>query len=57
MSAGPLETYNGTTGVADTGGDSLTQDREFLFPFFLGLDLCNLHTVLSDLALYKIIIY
>lgn len=31
MSAGPLETYNGTSGVANTGGDSLTQDREFLF--------------------------
>lgn len=26
MSAGPLEVYNGTTGVADTGGDSLTSD-------------------------------
>lgn len=26
MSAGPLEVYNGTTGVADNGGDSLTED-------------------------------
>ncbi|KAJ9133840.1 Ammonium transporter [Pleurostoma richardsiae] len=26
MSAGPLEVYNGTTGVAATGGDSLTED-------------------------------
>lgn len=26
MSAGPLEVYNGTTGVADNGGDSLTSD-------------------------------
>lgn len=26
MSAGPLETYNGTTGVANNGGDSLTED-------------------------------
>lgn len=38
MSAGPLETYNGTTGVADNGGDSLTSDLNvyysvcFLFP-------------------------
>lgn len=34
MSAGPLETYNGTSGVANNGGDSLTEDREFLFLFF-----------------------
>ncbi|CAK7262681.1 ammonium transporter Amt1 [Sporothrix epigloea] len=26
MSAGPLEVYNGTSGVADNGGDSLTSD-------------------------------
>lgn len=26
MSAGPLEEYTGTTGVADEGGDSLTAD-------------------------------
>ena len=26
MSAGPLTEYNGTTGVADNGGDSLTED-------------------------------
>ncbi|KAL1890941.1 ammonium transporter Amt1 [Sporothrix stenoceras] len=26
MSAGPLEVYNGTAGVADNGGDSLTSD-------------------------------
>lgn len=26
MSAGPLEEYTGTSGVADEGGDSLTAD-------------------------------
>lgn len=26
MSAGPLEEYTGTAGVADEGGDSLTAD-------------------------------
>jgi len=39
MSAGPLEVYNGTAGVADPGGDSLTQDLNIyysvrIFPFF-----------------------
>lgn len=31
MSAGPLETYNGTTGVADNGGDSLTEDLNIYY--------------------------
>jgi Amt family ammonium transporter len=26
MSTGPVETYSGTTGVADNGGNSLTDD-------------------------------
>lgn len=51
MSAGPLETYNGTSGVANNGGDSLTEDREFL----LELLSFSLNTVLSELALDKTI--
>lgn len=31
MSAGPLTTYNGTTGVADTGGDSLNDDLNIYY--------------------------
>ncbi|KAK3941010.1 ammonium transporter Amt1 [Diplogelasinospora grovesii] len=31
MSAGPLEVYNGTTGEADFGGDSLTQDLNIYY--------------------------
>jgi len=31
MSAGPLEVYNGTIGVANTGGDSLTEDLNIYF--------------------------
>lgn len=31
MSAGPLTVYNGTTGVADTGGDSLTEDLNIYY--------------------------
>lgn len=36
MSAGPLETYNGTSGVADNGGDSLTEDLNVYY------SVCNL---------------
>lgn len=53
MSAGPLETYNGTSGVANNGGDSLTEDREFLFLTLYS----HLHTVLFDLTLEDNIIY
>ncbi len=31
MSSGPLTVYNGTTGVADTGGDCLTGDLNVYF--------------------------
>ncbi len=31
MSAGPLTTYNGTVGVADAGGDSLTEDLNIYY--------------------------
>ena len=31
MSAGPLTTYNGTVGVADNGGDSLTEDLNIYY--------------------------
>ncbi|EPE08596.1 ammonium transporter mep2 [Ophiostoma piceae UAMH 11346] len=31
MSAGPLEVYNGTAGVANTGGDSLTADLNIYY--------------------------
>ena len=31
MSAGPLTEYNGTTGVANTGGDSLTDDLNIYY--------------------------
>lgn len=31
MSAGPLETYNGTSGVANNGGDSLTEDLNIYY--------------------------
>ncbi|KIH92049.1 ammonium transporter MEP2 [Sporothrix brasiliensis 5110] len=31
MSAGPLEVYNGTSGVADNGGDSLTSDLNIYY--------------------------
>ncbi|KAB5550801.1 ammonium transporter AmtB-like domain-containing protein [Coniochaeta sp. 2T2.1] len=31
MSAGPLEVYNGTSGVANTGGDSLTEDLNIYY--------------------------
>lgn len=31
MSAGPLEEYAGVTGVADTGGDSLTEDLNIYY--------------------------
>ncbi len=29
MSAGPLSTYEGVTGVADTGGDSMAEGFDF----------------------------
>lgn len=35
MSAGPLETYNGTTGVANNGGDSLTEDLNVYYSVWL----------------------
>lgn len=31
MSAGPLAVYNGTSGVANTGGDSLTEDLNIYY--------------------------
>jgi hypothetical protein len=31
MSAGPLVVYNGTSGVANTGGDSLTEDLNIYY--------------------------
>lgn len=31
MSAGPLVEYNGTSGVADEGGDSLTADLNIYY--------------------------
>ncbi len=31
MSSGPVEVYNGTTGVADNGGDSLTSDLNIYY--------------------------
>lgn len=31
MSSGPLTEYNGTAGVADSGGDSLTEDLNIYY--------------------------
>lgn len=31
MSSGPVEVYNGTSGVANTGGDSLTEDLNIYY--------------------------
>jgi len=31
MSSGPLTVYNGTTGMADTGGDSLSEDLNIYY--------------------------
>lgn len=37
MSAGPLEEYTGTSGVADEGGDSLTADLNVYYAVRCGL--------------------
>lgn len=31
MSSGPVEVYNGTSGVANSGGDSLTEDLNIYY--------------------------
>jgi len=31
MSSGPVEVYNGTSGVANAGGDSLTEDLNIYY--------------------------
>lgn len=41
MSSGPVETYNGTSGVADSGGDSLTEDLNIYYSVRETYRLCH----------------
>lgn len=51
MSAGPVEVYNGTAGVANTGGDSLTGDLNIYYSVRSQLALCcGAHRTLTCLC-------
>ena len=46
MSSGPVVEYNGTSGVAYTGGDSLTEDLNIYYS--VRLSPSNVHVRLID---------